>query len=153
MRYVFQYIIHNIPFLVGIIVLIAFLWYVFMRSSGKEYIRNNIFFCFLLCVMTLLTDCIFFWPEVRQKRFNVIKRYSVPMQTLIPTATDNSDTESVSLRMGNAAYCHQHLKSHPVSGSVPVSCRTHGTAAHGEQTFSVCRLCGASFLFEFVLYS
>ena len=62
MRYVFQYIIHNIPFLVGIIVLIAFLWYVFMRSSSKEYIRNNIFFCFLLCVMTLLTDCIFFWP-------------------------------------------------------------------------------------------
>ena len=62
MRYVFQYVIHNVPFLAGISVLIAVLWYVLMRSACKEYIRKNLLFCFTLCMITLITDCIFFRP-------------------------------------------------------------------------------------------
>lgn len=62
MRYVFQYVIHNVPFLAGISVLIAVLWYVLMRSECKEYIRKNLLFCFTLCMITLITDCIFFRP-------------------------------------------------------------------------------------------
>ena len=60
MRYVLQYIIHNLAFITGLSIFVIALIYLLARLSRKIYIRDNLIFCFVLCLLTLLTDYIFF---------------------------------------------------------------------------------------------
>ena len=62
MRYVIQYIIHNLAFIAGLSIFVIALIYSLMRFRREIYIRNNLIFCFVLCLLTLLTDYIFFRP-------------------------------------------------------------------------------------------